>query len=174
MYKKLLFLMFFVPVVVYSQDGSKFGIKFHGFVKSDLLFDSRQTVDVREGHFLLYPKNELPDIEGNDINAKSSFNLLSIQTRLKGFITGPDIGKIKTSAYLEGEFFGMNNADINGFRLRHAFIKLKWETASLLVGQYWHPFFAVNCYPGTVSFNTGSPFQPFSRNPQIRFTKTFG
>ncbi len=174
MYKKLLFLMFFVPVVVYSQDGSKFGIKFHGFVKSDLLFDSRQTVDVREGHFLLYPKNELPDIEGNDINAKSSFNLLSIQTRLKGFITGPDIGKIKTSAYLEGEFFGMNNADINGFRLRHAFIKLKWETASLLVGQYWHPFFAVNCYPGTVSFNTGSPFQPFSRNPQIRLTKNFG
>ena len=174
MIKKLLFIMLLSPVFIFAQESNKFGIKFHGFVKSDLLFDSRQTIDAREGHFLLYPKNESLDPLGEDINAKSSFNLLSIQTRLKGFITGPDIGKIKTSAYVEGEFFGMMNSDINGFRLRHAFLKLKWETASILVGQYWHPMFATKCYPGTVSFNTGAPFQPFSRNPQIRFTKSAG
>lgn len=166
--------MLLSPVFIFAQESNHFGIKFHGFVKSDLLFDSRQTVDVREGHFLLYPKNESLDPLHEDINAKSSFNLLSIQTRLKGIITGPDIGKIKTSAYIEGEFFGMMNSDINGFRLRHAFLKLKWETASILVGQYWHPMFATKCYPGTVSFNTGAPFQPFSRNPQIRFTKSAG
>ena len=174
MIKKILFILILLPLVVFSQEKSQFGIKFHGFVKSDLLFDSRQTIDVREGHFLLYPKNELLDPDGVDINAKSSFNMLSIQTRLKGFITGPDIGKIKTSAYIEGEFFGVINSDINGFRLRHAFIKLKWETASILVGQFWHPLFATNCYAGTVSFNTGVPFQPFSRDPQIRLTKTVG
>jgi len=172
MIKKLLFFLLLSPVFIFAQESHKFGIKFHGFVKSDLFFDSRETVDAREGHFLLYPKNENLDPLGDDINAKSSFNLLSIQTRLKGFITGPDIGKIKTSAYIEGEFFGMMNSDINGFRLRHAFLKLKWETASILVGQYWHPMFATKCYPGTVSFNTGAPFQPFSRNPQIRFTKS--
>ncbi|PLX05516.1 MAG: hypothetical protein C0598_14415 [Marinilabiliales bacterium] len=174
MNKKLLFFMLFLPIFTIGQQDSKFGIKFHGFVKSDLLFDSRQTVDAREGHFLLYPVNESLDPDGKDINAKSSYNLLSIQTRLKGFITGPDIGNIKTSAYIEGEFFGMNNSDINGFRLRHAFLKLKWETASILVGQYWHPLFATKCYPGTVSFIIGAPFQPFSRNPQIRVTKSFG
>lgn len=174
MIKKLLFFILLCPVFVFSQENNSFGIKFHGFVKSDVLFDSRQTVDAREGHFLLYPKNESLDPDGEDINAKSSFNMLSIQTRLKGFITGPDIGNIKTSAYIEAEFFGMMNSDINGFRLRHAFLKLKWETASILVGQYWHPMFATKCYPGTVSFNTGVPFQPFSRNPQIRLTKSFG
>jgi len=174
MNKKLLFFMLFLPIFTFGQQVGNFGIKFHGFVKSDLLFDSRQTVDAREGHFLLFPANENLDPDGNDINGKSSFNMLSIQTRLQGFITGPDIGNIKTSAYIEGEFFGMNNADINGFRLRHAFLKLKWKTASILVGQYWHPLFATNCYPGTVSFNTGAPFQPFSRNPQIRLTKSFG
>ncbi len=174
MIKKILFFLLLSPIFVFSQENNNFGIKFHGFVKSDLLFDSRQTVDAREGHFLLFPKNVSLDPDGEDINAKSSFNMLSIQTRLKGFITGPDIGKIKTSAYIEGEFFGMMNSDINGFRLRHAFIKLKWETASILVGQYWHPMFATKCYPGTVSFNTGAPFQPFSRNPQIRLTKSFG
>lgn len=174
MLRKIMFMAILLPLIANSQNESKFGIKFHGFVKSDLLFDSRQTVDVREGHFLLYPKNELLDPEGSDINAQSSYSLLSIQTRLQGFITGPDIGKAKTSAYIEGEFFGMTNADINGFRLRHAFLKMKWEKVEILVGQFWHPLFATNCYPGTVSFNTGAPFQPFTRNPQIRFTAKLG
>jgi hypothetical protein len=40
----------------------------------------------------------------------------------------------------------------------------------LLIGQYWHPLFVTSCYPGTISFNTGAPIQPFSRAPQIRFS----
>ncbi|MCF8364331.1 MAG: hypothetical protein K9H16_01025, partial [Bacteroidales bacterium] len=39
---------------------------------------------------------------------------------------------------------------------------------------FWHPMFNERCFPGTVSFNTGAPFQPFSRNPQVRLTKYFG
>jgi len=34
--------------------------------------------------------------------------------------------------------------------------------------------FVTACFPGTVSFNTGTPFQPFSRNPQIRLTQKLG
>jgi len=41
----------------------------------------------------------------------------------------------------------------------------------ILVGQTWHAMFITECFPGTVSFNTGTPFQPFSRNPQIRLTQ---
>jgi len=40
----------------------------------------------------------------------------------------------------------------------------------LLTGQYWHPFFIPGCFSGVISFNTGAPMQPFSRNPQIRLT----
>ncbi len=174
MKKILLLLLAFVPLIGLAQEKQKFGIEFHGFVKSDLLFDSRQTINVREGHFLLYPANEKLDPDGNDINAKSSFNLLSIQTRLNGLITGPDVLGAKSSAYIEGEFFGTTDADISGFRLRHAFIKLQWTNTQFLVGQYWHPLFVTKNYPGTVSFNTGAPFQPFSRNPQIRITQNFG
>jgi hypothetical protein len=29
-------------------------------------------------------------------------------------------------------------------------------------------------YPGTVNFNTGAPFQPFTRNPQLRYSFTAG
>ena len=169
----LLFCLLF-PLILISQEEKKFGIKFHGFVKTDVFFDSRQTWDAREGHFLLYPKNEDLDFNGADINAVSKFNILSIQTRLKGVISGPDVWGAKTSGLIEGAFFGNIGTDINGFRLRHAFVKLSWEKSELLVGQFWHPMFVTSCFPGTVSFNTGAPFQPFSRNPQIRFTKKFG
>lgn len=151
-----------------------FGISFHGFVKTDAFFDTRETISIREGHFYLYPAYESPDINGDDINGKPGFNMLSIQSRLTGKITGPDFMGAKTSGVMEGAFFGAINSDVNTFRLRHAFVKLNWTNTELLVGQYWHPMFITSCFPGVVAFNTGVPFQPFSRNPQIRLTQKFG
>jgi hypothetical protein len=176
MKKFLFFLIFsaFLTAGTIAQDESSFGIKFSGFVKTDIFWDSRQTVAAREGHFLLYPANEKLDVEGNDINAKSNFNMLSIQTRLRGTITAPDALGAKTSGVIEGAFFGHTNGDINGFRLRHAFVKLSWTKTELLVGQFWHPAFVTYCFPGTVSFNTGAPFVPFTRNPQVRVTQKLG
>jgi hypothetical protein len=162
------------PALVAQQESRSFGIDFSGFVKTDLIFDTRQTVNLREGHFLLYPAPELKSRDDRDINESPSFNMLSIQTRLHGKITGPDALGARTSGAVEGEFFGHSEGDINGFRLRHAFVKLDWESSSLLVGQTWHPMFIAEMYPGVVSFNTGAPIQPFSRNPQVRFTQTFG
>ncbi|MEA3452617.1 MAG: hypothetical protein U9Q83_12050, partial [Bacteroidota bacterium] len=58
--------------------------------------------------------------------------------------------------------------------LRHAYFKLNWKSTELLLGQYWIPMFITDCFPGTISFNTGVPFQPFGRNPQIRLTQKMG
>lgn len=174
--KKLLVLflgLFCLLTISYGQDAKKFGIHFTGFVKTDIYYDSRQSVSIRDGHFLLYPQNELLDPNGDDINAKDVFNIISIQTRLRGNITGPDAFGAKTSGAIEGEFFGHASGEINEFRLRHAYVKLDWTNTQLLVGQYWHPLFVTSCFPGTVSFNTGVPFLPFTRNPQIRLTQRF-
>lgn len=171
----LAFTFLFVCLTISNaQEEPKFSVKFSGFVKTDILWDSRQGVSAREGHFYLYPLNESIDPNGDDINAKSNFDILSIQTRLRALATGPDVMGAKTSAFVEGAFFGSAEANINTFRLRHAFVKLAWTNTQLLVGQYWHPMFNVRCFPGTVSFNTGAPFQPFSRNPQVRLTQAFG
>ncbi len=151
-----------------------FGIKFSGFVKTDFAFDTRQSATIREDHFLLYPKKELLDANGDDINGVPSLNILSIQTRLTGKITAPDFLGAKTSGIIEGAFFGSAEGNINTFRLRHAFLKLEWENTHLMVGQFWHPMFIEDNFPGVVSFNTGVPFQPFSRNPQIRLTQKLG
>ncbi|HPR58538.1 MAG TPA: hypothetical protein PK915_09235 [Bacteroidales bacterium] len=176
MKKRLQFSILFLILTVgaFSQNPPKFGIEFSGYVKTDVLWDSRQTSAIREGHFLLFPLNELPDAHGEDINAVPNFNMLSIQTRLHGKIFGPDALGAKTSGVIEGEFFGHSDGDINGFRLRHAFVKLNWDHSQLLVGQYWHPLFITTSFPEVVSFNTGAPFLPFSRNPQIAFTQNVG
>ena len=175
-------VVFFIAAAVafsaYGQDDKgKFGISFSGFVKNDFFHDSRQTVSIREGHFLLYPAAESLDAAGKDINGKSSFNFLSIQTRLTGTISAPDAFGAKVKGVIEADFFGNENAafvDANGFRLRHAYVQMSWKKTQLLFGQYWHPLFVPACYSEVISFNTGAPMQPFSRNPQIRIVHAVG
>jgi len=160
-----------------QSQGSETGpaIKLSGFIKNDIFYDTRQSSPangLREGHFFLYPDNVIYDAGMNDLNANPSFHILNIQTRLRADLSGPDAFGAKTSGAIEAEFFGTSESDLNGFRLRHAYVKLDWKTTTLLIGQYWHPLFPTESYPGTLSFNTGAPFVPFSRNPQIRITKT--
>ncbi len=176
--KRIFILVLFVlPLFGLAQEKQPdYGIKFSGFVKSDYFYDSREVTSIREGHFLLYPTPVSKDVNGSDLNEKGNFNFLSIQTRLKGAITGPDAFGAKTSGVIEADFFGNENTnfqDVNGFRLRHAFVKLNWANTEILAGQFWHPMFIPENFPGTISFNTGAPFQPFSRNPQLRLTQKF-
>lgn len=167
-------LIFFIGLTFFSYGQSsdtdkKFGIKWNGFVKTDVMFDTRQTVNAREGHFMILPSAE-NIVNGEDLNNQSNFNILSIQSRLKGTISGLDFFGMKTSGVIEAAFFGNSNGTTGEFRLRHAFVKLSNESLDILVGQYWNPMFVTAVFPGVYSFNTGVPFQPFSRNPQIRFT----
>lgn len=155
----------------FSQDSTqKTEIKWGGFVNVDYMFDSRQTVAAREGHFLLFPSPIIRDANGEDINATPNFNILAIRSRLKASISGPDFFHFKTTGLIEAAFFGQTNADVNGLRLRHAWLKLSDDKVDILLGQYWHPMFITSCFPGTYSFNTGAPFQPFSRDPQLRIS----
>lgn len=172
--KFFLLIAFFVVSLMAQEEKKSFEIKFSGYIKTDHFFDSRQTVNLREGHNALYPANELLDNNNEDINAKSSFNILSVQTRLTASIAGPDAIGAKTSGVVEGDFFGTSDSEVNGFRLRLAFVKLDWDNTSLIVGQYWHPMLPMEVYPSVVSFNTGAPLQPFSRNPMLRITQSFG
>ncbi len=172
-------LFFYLSMIsgISQEVDHNWGIKFSGYVKTDIFYDTRQSSasnGIREGYFYLYPDNILNDAYGNDINANPSFNILSIQTRLKGTISGPDAFGAKTSGVIEAEFFGTSEADINGFRLRHGYFKMEWTKTSLLIGQTWHPVFPTESFPGTISFNTGAPFTPFSRNPQVSLTRMFG
>jgi hypothetical protein len=170
----LLMLAFWSTALAAEEEKPAFGIAFSGFVKTDIFYDSRQTTSIREGHFLLFPKPVLLDPIGADINDQSNMNMLSLQTRVQGKVTAPDTFGAHTSGLIEAEFFGHSDADINGFRLRHAYLRLNWPRTEVLVGQYWHPMFITESFPDVVSFNTGAPFQPFNRSPQVRLTHHLG
>lgn len=145
-----------------------------GFIKFDAFRDTRQVTAAREGHLLLYPKAENPDVNGDDLNAVSNLNMVSFQTRARIGIKAPEALGAAVSGLVEADFFGASGGNENELRLRHAILKLDWGATQLLFGQYWSPLFTTAVYPQVVSFNTGMPIQPFARNPQIRLTRKLG
>ncbi|MEI6852634.1 MAG: hypothetical protein WCL06_07305, partial [Bacteroidota bacterium] len=151
MIKKItLIILMFIPFLAISQQEEQtpaFGIRFSGYVKNDIFFDSRKTVNALEGAFLLYPDNIKFDKDNVDINAHTRLTFLAIQSRLHGDIFGPDAFGAKTSGVIEAEFTGTQIGNANGFRLRHAYGKLSWESTDLLIGQTWHPMFVEGCFP---------------------------
>ena len=178
--KKNLFLLLLTILIlnVHGQNSEKkaplFGLNFTGLIKTDFIFDSRQNVTLREGSILFFPEPAKPDAQSNDINAKPNFSFLCVQTKGTLKITGPDALGAKTSGFIEAEFFGNINTNMNVFRLRHAFVKLNWSKAELLIGQYWHPMYEAGCTPEVISADAGLPFKVYARNPQLRFSRDFG
>lgn len=152
-----------------SIQNSKPKLSWSGMVIGNAIFDSRQVVEAREGFLLLYPLMPVYDKDGNDVNAKPSFNQYAMTTRLKATLTAPEIKGVRSMAVIETDFTGASNTENNSLRLRHGYIKLEWKNAKLLVGQYWHPLDIPEMIPAVVSLNTGAPFRSFSRQPQIRF-----
>ncbi len=170
-------LLFVTGLFSQSSDNKKksnIKLNFSGYVKNDYFWDTRQTISAREGHFLLFPSPVKLDPDGEDINAVPNFNFLSIQTRLRVTVTGARAFNADITGKVEADFFGQLNPNINLLRLRLAYINMDWGNTVLRLGQDWIPMFITDCYPGTVSFNTGTPIQPFGRNPQIRLTQKFG
>jgi hypothetical protein len=129
-----------------ENNNAAWGIKLYGFLRNDVMFDSRQVVSARpgnQGELLLYPANISKDLNGKDINAASSITMLSITSRLGVNVTGPDAFGAKTSGLLEAEFFGNANGNENVFRLRHAFAKLDWPKTQLA---FWAILASFICY----------------------------
>lgn len=162
------------PAADKAKTASPISVTVFGFVRNDMNYDTRQNVLVREGQLDLYPKDKDIDSDGNDYNKKSQLNILGILARLGVKAKGPDAFGAKTSATLEGDFFGQAEPNIGLLRLRHGYVKLDWEKSSLTLGQTWYPMFIPECFPGTVNFNTGIPIAPFGWAGQIKYTANIG
>ena len=147
-----------------------FGYKFYGQVRTDLFYNSRSNSETVDGLFYMYPNDVAPDANGEDLNAKPDGNFYTLYTRLGLDVTGPMLGKAKTSAKVEVDFRG-SGTTYSLFRIRHVYFNLDWGTSALLVGQTWHPLYG-DVAPEILNLNMGAPYQPFSRAPQIRYRFT--
>ena len=153
--------------------GKDVNLKIYGHVRTDFYYNSRDNVQSVDGLFYSYPKDEMLDPNGKDINASDNSNMYTVYSRMGFDFEGPMIGKAKTSAKIEFDFRGNGNDNLSALRLRHAYFNFDWGKDKLLVGQTSHPFFG-EVSPQILNLNTGSPFQPFGRAPQIRYRHNNG
>lgn len=164
-------LLFSLNQLKAQEKQSDYKVSVYGFARADYIFDSRQTLFAREQQVDLYPLDVNLDANGSDINATGSSNFLTVVSRVGVKATGPNVWGAKTSAVIEGDFYGNTNTNTGLFNIRQAYANLEWEKTSLLLGQTWYPAYVTDVAPGVANFNTGSLFNPFGRAPQIRLTQ---
>jgi hypothetical protein len=170
---KIVLLLGFLPLLNIAQETKKENsLSFYGFVRNDFYLDTYKGVNSFQDLFYLYPNYIGVDANGNDINEQTSANLLSVVTRMGVNITGPEILGAKTTGCIEVDFAG--KPEIYLIRMRKAYMQLTWKKSQLLVGQTWHPFFGGANFPFIPSLNTGAPFHPFNRSPQVRYDYKIG
>jgi len=152
-------------------EGAIVQIKPYGYVKAEPLWDTRQSVGFREEQETLFPRPQILDVYGVDINARSKWHITAIESRIGLALYGPAWGCYTTDGLIEGDFRGPFEDSNASFRLRHAFGRISWDSGSFLFGQYWHPLFVIECFPHTVAFSIGAPLEPQAREPQLRLTQ---
>ena len=78
-----------------------FKFKFYGQIRTDFYYNSRANEETVDGLFYMYPKDELLDGNGEDLNATSNSNFYTLYSRLGLDVAGPKLGTAKTSAKVE-------------------------------------------------------------------------
>ena len=167
----LLSFLVFTTFASFSQNvltEKNLNISFSGFLKNDLLFDTRKNVEAVDGLYTLWPSAPSYDANGNDINAKASVRMLNITTRFATRVSGVQIGKAKIVGYIEVDFSG--GSETNSLRFRHGYTSINWPKTQIIFGRTWHPTYVEKVYPSVLNLNTGVPFQVFNRSPQLRVT----
>ncbi|TVQ14220.1 MAG: hypothetical protein EA361_08500 [Bacteroidetes bacterium] len=173
--RKLIIISIILASFIYSTKAGEtpVTIKPYGYVSYEILYDTYRSHDTRDGELYLFPQRPVFDINGNDINKRSKLNMLAVQSRFGINISGPDVFGAQTTARIEADFFATHQDYVRLLRLRHAFVRLQWESTELILGNTFHPTFVLDCFPSTVSFAAAVPFHPLNRSPQIRLTQDF-
>ena len=173
----------------------------YGFIRNYFTYDSRECIAGTGDLYFYMPKDEnwnqsetaaaTSGVPREDLNAVSNFRFLSLTTRVGLNIVDYKWRNIEFSGKIEADFFagiskvtGQTHA-VTGtaqFRLRQAYVTLGWDSlrmndkdfarVDLTIGQTWHPMAADLC--DVIALNSGAPFGPFNRSPQVRMDARFG
>lgn len=158
---------------------SVYTLNLFGFVENDMNYDTREYYAIAQELFYEFPKDVKLDTEGKDLNAVARGRFLSLTARLDLAFRSPVYkGGVSVGGKIEGDFTASSVAHLQ-VRHAHGYVDFKRPYGSsdavmhhrLLIGQAFHPM-TDNMIPDMVSINTGSPFAPYSRTPQLRYTAT--
>ena len=176
--------------------------KIYGFIRNYFVFDSRESKAGTGDLFYYLPLDnkwnttDMSNPAREDLNASPNFRFLALTSRVAFDVSGYYINNLHFGAKVEGDFYSglsklsastglSGNTNISGTaqaRLRQAYVTLTWkdlpmkgeQTAQvgLKMGQAWHPMAAD--MPHVFSLETGAPFGPFSRTPQVTMDASLG
>lgn len=163
----------------------------YGFIRNYFAFDSRESISGTGDLYNYQPKDEKLNAYGDDLNAISTFRFLSLTTRVGLNIVDYKWRSTEFGAKIEADFYaGINSVGaqthkLSGtaqFRLRQAYLTMAWDSlrmndkdfarVDLLIGQAWHPMAAD--LSDAIALNSGAPFGPFSRTPQVKMDARLG
>ena len=161
------------PAATTASPEKEWDVSWYGFIRTDYIWDTRKSAQVREYNLNLYPLDEVLDVNGADLNDTGASNFLSVVSRLGTKVKGPNVWGAKISGTLEGDFFGNTESSIGLLRLRHAYVNMDWSKTSLTMGQTWYPTFIPEVFPGVANFSTGILFNPFGWASQVRLKQNF-
>jgi len=150
-------------------------VRFYGALNFSFAMRTRQDVVAQTIGSYLFPSQCLPDVEGQDINAHAK-TVIQAQLSRFGVFFNPFAGMTECDIYgiLEMDFGGVSLDTQYTAKLRHAFGEIVWNSGAFLFGQYYHPLFLKECFPRTIDFNMGAPYEPQGIMPQIRLSQRFG
>ena len=139
--------------------------KLYGFIRNYAVVDTREVNAGTEDLYFYMPKGT--DIKGgSDLNEGLNWRFVSLTTRLGLDVSGYKWNSMGLSGKVEADFYNLSGS-VPVLRLRQAFMKLAWDDSplSLTLGQAWHPMAAD--MPHMNNLETGAPFNPFNRSPQV-------
>ncbi len=161
----LLLLALFLMLPVLADAGSvssRYDVTFGGFVKYDVGWNSQNTH--ADAGYTSRSSTSARAVLQDDYS--STFQTAG-ETRLNFLVKGPDLWGAKSSAFIEGDFRGVNTGNsYGGFQLRHAFMTLKWDSAELMIGQNWQQW-GMPYYGAWIGTSNFSQFLRGIRVPQM-------
>ena len=162
-YIAILFLAVTGLVAHAQETPAKF--KLYGFIRNYAVADTRAVNAGTEDLYFYMPK-AVSMTDGFDQNAGFNWRFVSLTTRLGLDVSGYKFGNLGVSGKVEADFYNLSGS-VAILRLRQAFMKLTWDESpvTLTIGQAWHPMAAD--MPHMNNLETGAPFNPFNRSPQL-------
>ncbi len=169
-------------------------LKPYGFVRNYFSVDTRENLAGTGDLFNYLPKDNdwnqtetdaaSSGIAREDLNAQTTMRFLSLTTRFGLDVQNYRWKKTEFCGKIEADFYAglTGSTGTAQLRLRQAYMTLTWDSLrmssdafariNLQMGQAWHPLAAD--LPDVISLNTGAPFNPFSRTPQIKIDAQLG
>ena len=149
----------------FAQEEKPAHFKLYGFIRNYIVADTRAVSAGTEDLYFYMPKGH--DMSGTlDLNDGFNWRFVSLTTRLGLDVSGYKWGTMGVSGKVEADFYYLSGS-VPTLRLRQAFMKLNWDNSpvALTIGQSWHPMAAD--MPHMNNLETGAPFNPFNRSPQL-------